>query len=377
MIEQLIGTDASFGVTLGDIMNDDLSLFESQARAIAVLGIPWHNVIGNHDLNFDAKDDKQSDETFERMFGPAYYSFDYGPVHFLVLDDVEWFIKEDGKGTYRGGLGKTQMDFIKTDLSLISENQLVVLLMHIPLIDVKDRHELYKLIQRRPFCMSVSAHQHVHEHRFITKDDGWNGPEPHHHVINVTVSGSWWQGQPDERGLPHATMADGAPNGYSVISFDGHKYQLDFRAAGRPDDYQMSIHAPELVLISAIHETPVFVNVFNGSPRSKVEMKWKESSQWIRMQKAQVEDPAFRAVYDREQSFREQLKAQGVSESELWKKLTGPKISSHIWSSNLPPIGKPGTHVLEVRTTDMHGRVFKGKRLIRLTTSNALAADAK
>ncbi len=40
VIEELVGTDASFGVTLGDILFDNLSLFESQARTIALLGIP-------------------------------------------------------------------------------------------------------------------------------------------------------------------------------------------------------------------------------------------------------------------------------------------------------------------------------------------------
>ena len=38
----MIGTKASFGVTLGDIMFDDLSLFRPQARNIALLGIPWY-----------------------------------------------------------------------------------------------------------------------------------------------------------------------------------------------------------------------------------------------------------------------------------------------------------------------------------------------
>ncbi|MCA9165938.1 MAG: metallophosphoesterase, partial [Planctomycetales bacterium] len=42
VIEELVGTDAKFGVTLGDIMFDDLALFDSQNGAIAVLGIPWY-----------------------------------------------------------------------------------------------------------------------------------------------------------------------------------------------------------------------------------------------------------------------------------------------------------------------------------------------
>ena len=202
VVEELVGTDASFGVTLGDIVFDDLSLFESQARSIALLGIPWYNVIGNHDINYDAHHDQESDETFEKHFGPSYYSFDYGPVHFLVLDDVQWLMNDQGKGHYKGGLGKEQMQFIKNDLALIPEDQLVVLMMHIPLVDVNDRHELYRLIEQRPFCISISAHKHVHQHRFITREDDWRGPAPHHHIVNVTVSGSWWEGRRTSGAFP-------------------------------------------------------------------------------------------------------------------------------------------------------------------------------
>ncbi|NIP98896.1 MAG: metallophosphoesterase, partial [Akkermansiaceae bacterium] len=74
-IQELIGTEARFGVTLGDILFDDLSLFEAHNSIVALIGVPWWNVIGNHDLNFDSPGDKHSDETFERVYGPNYYAF--------------------------------------------------------------------------------------------------------------------------------------------------------------------------------------------------------------------------------------------------------------------------------------------------------------
>ena len=90
VVEGIIGkTDASFGVTLGDIAFDNLETFEQLNRSIALIGIPWYNVIGNHDINYDARTRRHANETYERVYGPSYYSFDHGPVHFLVLDDVE------------------------------------------------------------------------------------------------------------------------------------------------------------------------------------------------------------------------------------------------------------------------------------------------
>ena len=71
-------------------------------------------MIGNHDLNFEAKLDEHSDETFERIYGPAYYSYDYGKVHFIVLDNVDWYHDEARKrSAYRGAFGKRQLAFVK------------------------------------------------------------------------------------------------------------------------------------------------------------------------------------------------------------------------------------------------------------------------
>ncbi|MBP88371.1 MAG: metallophosphoesterase [Planctomycetaceae bacterium] len=357
VVEELIGTDASFGVTLGDIVFDDLNVFEPLKQTIAMIGIPWYNVVGNHDINLDAKHDHHSDETFERMFGPSYYSFDHGQVHFLVIDNIEWFVPDGAeKGKYRGGLGGDQLRFIKNDLTMIPEDQMVVLMMHIPLNDLHNQRDLYRLIEKRPFCISISGHTHTHEHRFITKKDGWEGPEPHHHIVNVTVSGSWWSGKPDDRGIPHTIMRDGAPNGYSILSFDGTKYKLDFKAAGFATDYQMNIHAPDTVAIADLAETTVYANVFNGSERSEVEMRIGDSGDWVAMEQTRAVDPNYKAIFDAE--------AAALAKKAEWRKLSNPHPSSHLWKAPLPAQLPAGTHIIRVRTKDPHGREYSGERKV-------------
>ncbi len=365
VIEQVIAEEAhqaSFGVTLGDIAFDDLNVLKPFNQAIALIGIPWYNVIGNHDINYDATDDKTSDETFERHYGPSYYSFDHGPVHFMVLDDVMWTVDTPGKrGKYTGGLGERQMEFIRYDLAGIPADQLVVLMMHIPLVSVTDRQELYRLIEQRPFAVSISAHAHYMEHRFIGEEDGWKGPEKHHHVINVTVCGSWWRGAPDERGLPHTTMKDGGPNGYSIMTFDGHKYDLEFRAASRPAHYQMNIYAPEEIELAALpseaDQLPkVVVNVFNGSERTKCEFRIGDDDAWKPMEQTTTKDPAYVAAIALEESL----------EQKAWTGLPAARDTPHIWQATLPVDLKPGTHAIEVRATMMSGKQHVSKRIMRV-----------
>ena len=359
VIEQIVmeeGHDASFGVTLGDIVFDDLSVMKPLSQAIALIGIPWYNVIGNHDLNLDAPDDSLSDETFERHYGPSYYSFDYGPAHFLVLDDVMWHGPKDGKkGHYHGGFGERQIQFIKNDLELIPEEQLVVLMMHIPLGGVQDRQDLYRLIEQRPATVSISAHTHYMEHRFIGEEDGWKGPEPHHHIVNVTVGGSWWRGQKDERGIPHAMMSDGGPNGYSIMEFDGNRYSLSFRGAGRPAHYQMSIHCEEAIKQTELSGKEFSVNVFNGSSKTSVEFRVGQSGEWIPMERRTGVDPYFAAVKAREDEVAE----------KNWIDLPGPHKTPHQWTAPLPTGIPVGSHMIEVRAQTGE-KVVSGKRIFRV-----------
>ncbi len=355
VIDELVGVDASFGVTLGDIMFDRLDLFERLNGAVALIGIPWYNVLGNHDINFDAASDRHSDETFERVYGPSYYSFDHGPVHFIVLDDVRWSgSTPTDRGRYTAGLGPEQIEFVKNDLKHVPWKQLVVLMMHIPLEEIEDRQELYRLIEQRPYTMSISGHTHYQEHRFITREDGWRGPEPHHHVINVTVSGSWWSGSPDERGIPHTMMRDGAPNGYSLCTFDGERYSFEFKAASRPKEYQVAIHAPEYVKARSAGLTEVFANVFSGSERTKVEMRLGPDDTWTPMQKVLAPDPAYRALKELE----------AAETPPPGRKLPAIMNSPHLWRGVLPRGARPGTYDIQVRATDPDRRELRGSRTV-------------
>lgn len=351
IVEELLGTDAAFGVLLGDNVGDDLSLYGMLIPVVGKIGIPCYYVKGNHDSNYDgAPNPKLIDETFERNFGPSYYSFDYGPVHFIALNNQHF----NTPSQYEGRLGPEQMAFLKDDLASISKDQLVVLMMHIPIVEMKDRKEIFALLESHPNTFSVGAHWHTQSHLFLGKNEDWNGPKPHHHLVNVTTCGSWWSGSPDELGIPHTTMSDGAPNGYSIATFTGNEYSIRFKAARRPDDYQMNIYAPDVVEAAKAGATEVLVNVFAGSERSKVEMRLGDKGAWAAMERIAIEDPA----YVRTKTIEDGLKPRpGAS-------LPGAGKSPHIWKANLPKDAASGTYLIQVRTTDMFGQSYAASRVV-------------
>ncbi len=368
VVAELIGWDGAFGITLGDIVFDDLSVLRDMTETTALIGVPWWHVIGNHDLNRGAKEDRWSDETYERWFGPSYYAFDWGPVHFIVLDDVDWLgpTKERPRGTYAGGIGAQQLAFVENDLALVPDDRLVVVAMHIPIPGVRDRSQLYRLLEKRSYAMSVSGHTHFQENVYLDEDDGWRGKEPHHHLINVTVCGSWWTGAPDALGIPHTTMRDGAPNGYSIASFSGNEYSIRFKASRRPDEFQMAIHAPSALAEGAVIGTKVVVNVFGGSARSKVGMRWNDEGPWRELAHVTDErpDPAYAAMHAAETKLL--AAAEEKLEGRPWRPLPKPRPSAHLWEGAIATSPGPGWHTLTVRTIDAYGQEDLARRPIRI-----------
>lgn len=352
VVEELIGFDAAFGVTLGDVVFNNLSLFEPLERTIATIGVPWYNIHGNHDTNQEAPGDSSSDETWERLYGPSYYSFDYGQVHFVAIDNIAW----DPGGSYHGELGERQLAFLKNDLALVPSEKLVVLMMHIPLVSLDDRQAVYDVLEDRPRTFTVSAHWHRQAHFFVKKDEGWGGKGELHHLVHVTVCGSWWSGAKDENGIPHTTMSDGAPNGYSIVTFDQADYRIRFKAARRPAEHQMNIYSSEVITPGDAAGTQVVVNVFAGSERSTVEMRLGETGPWQTMTLTPMKDPF----------YMELKELEPLLPRESGRALPAASDSTHIWTANLPANPSKGVHLIHVRTTDMFGQTYTDYQSIRV-----------
>ena len=131
IVAAMLGSGAALGINHGDVVGDDLSLYDRYLQILGSTGIPWHHCPGNHDLNQAAHDDRFSRETWKRVFGARHYAFQHGNATFLILDNVEYFGRASGR--YRGAFGARQLDFVRNVLRHVPREQLIVLCMHIPL----------------------------------------------------------------------------------------------------------------------------------------------------------------------------------------------------------------------------------------------------
>ncbi len=354
VVDECLDFDGEFGVVLGDLVFDGLGLFDPLTDSLSRIGMPWWMVLGNHDQNRDAAGDATANETFARHFGPSTYAFDWGPAHFLVLDDVEFYRAEEGGrsvGKYRARLTPEVLDFARNDLAGVPRDRMVVVLMHIPLTAVANREALFRLLEPFPRSVSVSAHSHTMLVTDLGEQHGWRGAEPHTHVVNVTACGSWWAGEPDERGVPHATMSDGGPNGWTEWTFSDDDWSFVFRAAGEEPERQMSLHLGEAALGEPLK---VSANVWGGGPRTRVEARWSEDAEWTGLQRVHAADPAYVALR------REEAPRRG----KRWRELPKPSRSAHLWQGELASPPAPGERRLEVRATDRWGRTWTETRAV-------------
>jgi hypothetical protein len=391
VVNGVVGMKAAFGITTGDLMFDDLSLYGRYNRIIGQIGLPWYSIGGNHDLNFEARDRSLSRETFKRIFGPNYYAFEYGGAVFLMLDNVDYLggdpanPKEGGK--YEGRFDERQLSFVENLLKEVPTDKLLVVCMHIPLrtylgpkdpvVSTVNTAALLELLSGRPNTVSLSGHTHTTEHHYFGAGDGFAGGAPHHHHVMTAVCGSWWSGPYDHRGIAVADSRDGTPNGFHILSVEGNRYTTRFQAANEPSSRQMRI-----VLDSGFHRdrkevyrdfrmgqllgspiaqenvyaTEVVVNLFDGGPRSTVEYRIGNGSA-IPMTRDVRADPFVEEVYARNQATK-----------KPWVKA---EPCSHIFVARLPADLGTGTHCLKVRAIDEYGRVHNDNLVVEITGGEA------
>ncbi|RYG57449.1 metallophosphoesterase, partial [bacterium] len=205
---------------------------------------------------------------------------------------------------------------------------------------------------------------HINCHAFLEKADGWNGRVPHHHFNCGTVSGSWWSGAPDEVGIPRTTMRDGTPNGYAFLNVTKNDYTIDWRSARKSPNYQMAVLAPAQIEAAKVKETPLQVNVFNGSPKTKVETRIGNGT-WSKMERVSTLDPGYVALKAMEDSIPAFAKDVPKGTKTPWLSLPAIEETPHIWQLQLPTL-PAGAHWIHVRATDHWNRVYEDKRLIQV-----------
>ncbi len=359
VVPELVGTDAAFGLTLGDLVADDPAMMGTVGEITGQIGVPWYEVFGNHDHNRGAKEDRFCDESFERFFGPSTYAFDQGDARFIVLRNIVF--PADGS---KERFPDDAVRFTRNLLAVTPREKLVVLFMHVPFFSLENAEEVLGPLSAFTNTFSIAGHAHIQTHQFAGPGShGWNRLESHHQLVAGAVSGSWWCGERDETGVPHATMNDGTPNGYALLDVDGARCKVRWKCARRPAEYQMNIYLPDAVTVKDAAAATALVNFFIGAPQDPVEMRIGDDGPWQPMTPTVDLDP-------------ECLRMYGMNPHRMngiwgWD-MDFPYPTDHLWKAALNgPALAPGVHTLHVRAKDSFGQTHLGHRVFRVTAEAA------
>lgn len=224
------------GIAAGDLSWDAPPIIPAYKKAIQKVGIPFFQVLGNHDMDVNVRSDEQSDSTFHKSMGPSWYSFNRGRAHYVVLDNVFYFAKGYN---YIGYITERQLHWLEQDLKLVPHGSLVFVSMHIPVYTEEKRRTgaadddpgdvthnrkfLYDML--RPYqAHFLTGHTHYNENR---QEEGY------YEHIHGAVCATWWVSP---------LCVDGTPRGYGVYEINGDSLRWYYKSSGYAPSYQMRVY---------------------------------------------------------------------------------------------------------------------------------------
>lgn len=370
---------------IGDIVGDDLDLYDQTRELTSLLNGPARFLPGNHDLDLDADYDHRFD-TYRSQFGPDYYSYDAGDVHVVSLNTVQHSQGAPYNGTYNGGIDDEQLAWLRQDIANTPEDKLIVLATHIPLLNWhdqgSDRHQvdqvqaIHDIIGDRP-AVAFGGHSHTLEvMREGDSMEGWKSlygvdELPFDHITAGAISGDWYTGRVTEAGYPTALQRDGAVPGVFTLEAHGNRYEDSFIGTGRAASEQMSLglntpsyrdwydanrrnvgkapafETPLEVSADELGESWLTTNVWAGGTGTEVSVSidGRPAQQAQRTQRLEGESKRVGAEFSDPAAAQEQL-VHGGSVAEA---------SGHLWRLDLPEDLAPGEHTAAVTQTDRYG----------------------
>jgi hypothetical protein len=328
-----------FNIMLGDLVNDDPSLFATVRRMLDCFSSPTWTVYGNHDRQ--VLDSTTTDAAYNRCFGASSYAFNRNNTHFLVLNNM----LPKGRYGYESALSEDGLLFVENDLKLVPKDRLIVIALHGPLAFTGNKDRLLSLLAGRKHVLVLSGHIHMVA-RFFHRNDVAVIPE-----IGVGAScGMWWTGEKNEMGIPSALMQCGSYPNYFRIHVTENRFAFDYKAIGRDTSCQMEAWANPLPQNSGQLGSPdsvqIIVNVFGGSDSTQV-FCGVDSIPMVQMSKAEIISPnVLRLIQLYEKKI---YPTTGNTRNPLRK-----RSSPHVWQVVLPKLSG-GIHRMRIEAKDNYG----------------------
>ena len=375
LINTLIGNPygVQFGLTVGDVANDNLAIYDRHKAMMGLMDIPQWYVPGNHDMNYESPDAHFAHETYKSHFGPTYYSFDHGNIHVVALNNVEYAGAGNRfpAGQYRGAISTDQLYWLERDLARVDRDKLIVVATHIPLIaeatdgrspkatgpGTSNLSQLLDVLAPFEHIYGLAGHDTSNSWKVeVDHTHGWGGRPWIAHTLAEVRGNGWTQGPADLRGVRDAMMEDGNPNGFYLLKFDDVELVPEFIPFPFGPDAGQRMRITLDPLLEAPEEggvnrgalragTKIVVNLFDGGARDTVRVSVNDAA------------PEAMTYVVRTDPFVERIHAQFEGTDDAYGR---PHRSAHIWEHPLPDTLPPGLYRVVVTSEDEFGQARRG-----------------
>ena len=368
-------------------MFDELSLYPRSNAIIGTIGLPWWNIGGNHDLNFEAPDRKYSRETFKRVFGPNYYAFFYGADAVsharrrrLSRADPT---KPRGAGKYEGRFDEAQLEFVRNVLAHTPDDTLIVAVMHIPIrtfLDDERLPEHRRTGTRSSRCSKGALHcqllrTYPHDRASLFRRrrrlDGRDAAPSSYPdravglVVERTVRSSrrGHRRQPRRHAerLPHplGRRTDYSTRFVPAKEPNGRQMRLsiDSRFHGISKDADREFRQVQLLGSPVPRDALRRLDADRQRVRRRREDKGRHAASATARRSRWTATP-------RPDPFVEEVFARNEATKKAWVKA---ETSSHIWTARLPADLAPGAYRIEVEAVNEYGKVVTGRLALEVT----------
>lgn len=274
-----------YGVSLGDLVWNDMTLFPKYRQGLETLGFTTFSLPGNHDHDPAELTDSLALQSYERYFGPANYSVNIGKIHYLFLDNILFDHAPTAEEEYTIGLTDEICRWIEADLRHVPAGGTLVVSSHCPILCHTKNTAARNHRNFQRFLDAISPYKvhafggHKHYHDIYRYDDGRKVM----HCIARTPGDLFINGD---------VNCDGTPRGYAVVEVDGEQLSWYYKSAGEKRDMQMRLYAP-----GRTNSACVYANVWGyDTAWSAVEWIPASGGQAVAMERTQRTDPYYEDV---------------------------------------------------------------------------------
>ena len=249
------------GIALGDLVFDNMPLYNDYAESVENTGMTMFQCIGNHDFDQRWQDlhnmrlgtPVYGEMEYNKRFGPTDYSFNIGKAHVVTMKNINYV----GNGRYIESMTDAQIAWLEKDLGYVPKGSLVILNMHAAawnsvsgsdnmrnagrLAEALKGYRVHVFCGHTHFFQNIEVNENLYQHNI------------------GAACGAWWSGW---------INLCGAPNGYMIVDVDGDELRWHYKATGHPLTYQATVYGPGEF---ASQRDYVVANVWDYDPKCKVE----------------------------------------------------------------------------------------------------------